>query len=154
MVTSGPSLEDSWFQLLNRPFKGLESSMYRDRFESEISDPNLRAQGLASLANAGNEQQFKYDFSVHPWLQKIPENGSKGKFKFANFFFSSICPVNAELESRTIEHIADPELSTSNVYLKLKGHFIVCLFHFKHNKLWGRSLWHLLVATPSCFRFL
>ena len=86
MVTSGPSLEDSWFQLLNRPFKGLESSMYRDRFESEISDPNLRAQALASLANAGNEQQFKYDFSVHPWLQKIPENGSKGKFKFANIF--------------------------------------------------------------------
>ena len=81
MLTSGPSLEDSWKQLLNRPFKGLESSKYRDRFETEISDPNLRVQALSSLANAGNEQQLKYNFSLQSWLQtKNPEHQAKGKF--------------------------------------------------------------------------
>lgn len=91
-MTSAATLDEAWLQLLNRPFKGLESSNYRERFETEIADPYLRTQALKSLGNAGNDQQFKYDFSYESWANKSQRN-EKGKFcNFAkkNVFHDSL----------------------------------------------------------------
>ena len=77
MLTSASCLEEAWQKLLNRPFKGLEKSSYRYRFETEIEDPYLRGQALKSLINAGNDQQFKYDFSFDNWNKSKSEKSVK-----------------------------------------------------------------------------
>ncbi len=61
--TEAQDLKEAWRKFLGRPFRGLESSFYRKAFEEEVADPYLREAALRSLANAGNDQEFLYDFS-------------------------------------------------------------------------------------------
>ncbi len=55
--------QEAWFALLQRPFRGLDSSFYKPYFENEIDDPHSRETALKSLNKAGNDQQYIYDFS-------------------------------------------------------------------------------------------
>ena len=80
-MTAASSLEEAWLKLLNRPFKGLEKASYRDRFETEIDDSYLRGQALKSLINAGNDQQFKYDFSFDSWKKSKAQKNLNGKIQ-------------------------------------------------------------------------
>lgn len=58
-----PSLEEAWFVLLGRPFRGLTPSFYENRFEREITDRDHLQSLLKSLKNAADDQQYLYDFS-------------------------------------------------------------------------------------------
>ncbi len=53
----------AWENFLGRPFYGLDRKFYELPFSQDIEDPYLKAAALRSLTNAGNEQQFLYDFS-------------------------------------------------------------------------------------------
>ncbi len=61
--TSAASPNEAWHVFLGRPFKGLSSSLYKKPFEAEIWDSYLQKSALESLKNAGDDQQFLYDFS-------------------------------------------------------------------------------------------
>jgi N-acetylmuramic acid 6-phosphate etherase len=61
--TPAANLQDAWQAFLGRPFRGLSSAFYRKPFEEEIDDPYLKKAALESLKNAGDDQQFLYDFS-------------------------------------------------------------------------------------------
>ncbi len=61
--TEAANLHEAWRCFLGRPFRGLESSFYQRAFEDQVEDPYLRQAALRSLANAGNDQEFSYDFS-------------------------------------------------------------------------------------------
>jgi N-acetylmuramic acid 6-phosphate etherase len=61
--TPASNLEDAWKSFLGRPFRGLSTQFYKQPFEEEIEDAYLRSAALESLRNAGDDQQFLYDFS-------------------------------------------------------------------------------------------
>ena len=61
--TEADDLGQAWRVFLGRPFRGLDPEIYRQPFEHEVDDPYLRDAALRSLANAGNDQEFSYDFS-------------------------------------------------------------------------------------------
>lgn len=61
--TAANSLQEAWQAFLGRPFKGLAPAFYKNPFEEEIEDPFLKKAALESLKNAGDDQQFLYDFS-------------------------------------------------------------------------------------------
>ena len=61
--TPAADLQDAWQAFLGRPFRGLSPEFYRKPFEEEIDDYYLKRAALESLKNAGNNQQFLYDFS-------------------------------------------------------------------------------------------
>jgi len=61
--TPAADLEDAWQAFLGRSFRGLSPEFYRKPFEEEIYDTYLKRAALESLKNAGNDQQFLYDFS-------------------------------------------------------------------------------------------
>jgi len=58
-----PNLGEAWLTLLGRPFRGLSSSFFKNRFQREITDPGLLQSALESLKNVEDDQQFLYDFS-------------------------------------------------------------------------------------------
>ena len=62
--TAVASLKEAWQAFLGRPFRGLSSEFYKKPFEEEIQDPFLKKAALESLKNAGENQQFLYDFSL------------------------------------------------------------------------------------------
>jgi N-acetylmuramic acid 6-phosphate (MurNAc-6-P) etherase len=53
----------AWQNFLGRPFYGLDRELYEKPFSEKIENAYLKAAALRSLKNAGNEQQFLYDFS-------------------------------------------------------------------------------------------
>ncbi|MGB7296468.1 MAG: hypothetical protein WBC70_12845 [Candidatus Aminicenantales bacterium] len=61
--TPALDLEEAWRSFLGRPFRGLSREFYKPPFEEEIEDAFLRTAALESLKNAGDDQQFLYDFS-------------------------------------------------------------------------------------------
>ena len=61
--TEAGDLREAWHNFLGRPFRGLESPVYRKAFETQVADPYLREAALRSLDNAGNGQERSYDFS-------------------------------------------------------------------------------------------
>ncbi len=61
--TEAASLEEAWQAFLGRPFRGLRPELYQKPFEDEIDDPYLRDKALESLKQAGDDQQYLYDFS-------------------------------------------------------------------------------------------
>jgi N-acetylmuramic acid 6-phosphate etherase len=61
--TPAANLQDAWQAFLGRQFRGLSPEFYRKPFEEEIDDPYLKTAALESLKNAGDDQQFLYDFS-------------------------------------------------------------------------------------------
>ncbi|WNG30297.1 hypothetical protein F0U62_44520 [Cystobacter fuscus] len=61
--TSAKDRQTAWQTFLGRPFRGLQADLYREPFSTQIQDEYLRKAALASLNNAGNEQQDLYDFS-------------------------------------------------------------------------------------------
>jgi N-acetylmuramic acid 6-phosphate (MurNAc-6-P) etherase len=61
--TPAADLQDAWQAFLGRPFRGLSPEFYKKPFEREIDDRYLKRAALESLKNAGNDQQFLYDFS-------------------------------------------------------------------------------------------
>jgi len=71
---------DAWEAFLGRPFRGLSSRFYAQPFSEEIDDAYLRRAALASLKNAGNDQQDLYDFSFAEFNLKnrAPEKGDLG----------------------------------------------------------------------------
>lgn len=54
---------EAWQKFLGRPFYGLDAKLYERPFATQVKDKYLKEAALRSLANAGNEQQFLYDFS-------------------------------------------------------------------------------------------
>jgi len=62
--TSATNLQEAWEKFLGRTFRGLSSAFYERAFEEEIEDPFLKKAALESLKNAGDDQQFLYDFSL------------------------------------------------------------------------------------------
>ena len=62
--TKAANPEEAWRAFLGRPFRGLDPDMYRQPFETEVSDPYLRRAALESLKKAGNDQADLYDFSL------------------------------------------------------------------------------------------
>jgi len=65
--TPAADLEDAWQGFLGRPFRGLSSAFYKKPFEDEIDDPYLKKAALESLKQAGDDQQYLYDFSFADW---------------------------------------------------------------------------------------
>jgi len=61
--TEASDLHQAWQAFLGRPFRGLDPALYRVTFEQSVADPYLREAALRSLANAGNDQEWSYDFS-------------------------------------------------------------------------------------------
>lgn len=53
----------AWHNLLGRPFRGLDPLHYQEAFLNHIDDSYLQKSALNSLKNAGDDQQFLYDFS-------------------------------------------------------------------------------------------
>jgi N-acetylmuramic acid 6-phosphate etherase len=72
--------EDAWLALLGRPFRGLSSPSYEKKTEEEIIDPTIRSSALESLKNAGQDQQFLYDFAFSENNRKNrgPKKGDLG----------------------------------------------------------------------------
>jgi N-acetylmuramic acid 6-phosphate etherase len=58
-----PNLEEAWFVLLGRPFRGLVPSNYKNRLEQEILNDDLLQSISQSLKSAQDDQQYLYDFS-------------------------------------------------------------------------------------------
>lgn len=56
----------AWENFLGRPFYGLDKGIYEEPFSQEIEDVYLKMAALRSLTNAGDDQQFLYDFSYSP----------------------------------------------------------------------------------------
>jgi N-acetylmuramic acid 6-phosphate etherase len=54
----------AWINFLGRPFRGLPNEVFRAQFEEHIEDPYLREAALASLDQAGSDQQDLYDFAL------------------------------------------------------------------------------------------
>jgi len=61
--TPAADLQDAWQAFLGRSFRGLSPEFYGKPFEEEIDDAYLKRAALESLKNAGDDQQFLYDFS-------------------------------------------------------------------------------------------
>ena len=61
--TTALDASSAWEVFLGRPFKGLDPKLYQKAFNENIEDPYLQTAALRSLQNAGNDQQFLYDFS-------------------------------------------------------------------------------------------
>lgn len=61
--TEAKDIKDAWHQFLGRDFRGLEESFYKEPFQNQIEDTFLKEAALRSLKNAGNDQEFLYDFS-------------------------------------------------------------------------------------------
>jgi N-acetylmuramic acid 6-phosphate etherase len=61
--TEAGNLHEAWRVLLGRDFRGFDPVFYRSPLEVEVPDPYLRDAALRSLARAGNDQEFCYDFS-------------------------------------------------------------------------------------------
>ncbi|MQY60456.1 hypothetical protein GH153_01270, partial [bacterium] len=78
--TPAANLQDAWQAFLGRSFRGLSPEFYRKPFEDEIDDAYLKKAALESLKNAGNNQQFLYDFSFADFNLKnrAPTQGDLG----------------------------------------------------------------------------
>jgi N-acetylmuramic acid 6-phosphate etherase len=78
--TEAADRRQAWRAFLGRPFRGLDSGLYREPFETQVSDPYLREAALRSLANAGSEQEDCYDFSFSESNMNIrgPQPGDLG----------------------------------------------------------------------------
>jgi len=61
--TTASDARSAWEVFLGRSFKGLDPNLYQKPFHENIQDPYLQTAALRSLQNAGNDQQFLYDFS-------------------------------------------------------------------------------------------
>ena len=61
--TPAANLQVAWQAFLGRPFRGLNPDFYKKHFEEEIDDAYLEKAALQSLKNAGDDQQYLYDFS-------------------------------------------------------------------------------------------
>lgn len=67
------SQQKAWDMLLGRPFHALDQRFYEQPLSTQVDDPYLRKTALASLKNAGPEQQNLYDLSFSE--RNIQENG-------------------------------------------------------------------------------
>jgi N-acetylmuramic acid 6-phosphate (MurNAc-6-P) etherase len=78
--TPAADLQDAWQAFLGRQFRGLSPEFYIKPFEEEIEDAYLKRAALESLKNAGNDQQFLYDFSFADFNLKnrMPISGDLG----------------------------------------------------------------------------
>jgi len=78
--TEGKDIRDAWRNFLGRDFRGLKESFYREPFETQIEDPYLKESALRSLKNAGDDQEFLYDFSFSDEniLRRGPSKGDLG----------------------------------------------------------------------------
>jgi uncharacterized protein YbbC (DUF1343 family)/N-acetylmuramic acid 6-phosphate (MurNAc-6-P) etherase len=61
--TPAANLHHAWQAFLGRPFRGLNPDFYKKPFEEGIEDAYLKKAALQSLKNAGDDQQYLYDFS-------------------------------------------------------------------------------------------
>jgi len=68
-----PNLEEAWFTILGRPFRGLSPSLYKSRFEQEITNHDLLRSLSESLKNAEDDQQYLYDFSFSDFNRRNRE---------------------------------------------------------------------------------
>lgn len=94
--TAAASLQKAWQAFLGRPFRGLSPEFYRKPFQEEIEDAYLRKAALESLQNAGDDQQFLYDFSFSDF--NLKEKGPRPDDLGVVVFLS---PEEAELEKKS-----------------------------------------------------
>lgn len=94
--TAASRLQEAWQAFLGRPFRGLSPELYRSPFEEEIEDPFLKKAALESLKNAGDDQQFLYDFSFSDFNlnHRRPKANDLGVVVF-------LSPEEAEIEKET-----------------------------------------------------
>jgi N-acetylmuramic acid 6-phosphate etherase len=78
--TGAETSAEAWSGFLGRPFRGLNPEFYRGPFETNISDSYLRKAALRSLQQAGDDQQYLYDFSLSPFnlAKRKPRPGDLG----------------------------------------------------------------------------
>ncbi len=78
--TEAEDLTAAWRKFLGRPFRGLNEERYRPAFETRVPDPYLREAALRSLLSAGDDQEFRYDFSCSAanLAARGPEPGDLG----------------------------------------------------------------------------
>ena len=62
--TEAETGREAWKAFLGRPFRGLKRELYLQAFATQIDDCFLREAALRSLAQAGDEQENLYDFSM------------------------------------------------------------------------------------------
>jgi N-acetylmuramic acid 6-phosphate etherase len=74
--TDTSNQQAAWQELLGRSFQGLNENIYHESF-FKIDNPYLKEAALRSLTNAGNNQQFLYDFSFSQFNieKRGPRNG-------------------------------------------------------------------------------
>jgi N-acetylmuramic acid 6-phosphate etherase len=80
--SEGEDAPAAWRHFLGRPFRGLSSEHYAAPLRDEVQDPYLRRAALLSLANAGQDQEAKYDFSFAPHklrAQLSRDSGQRGQ---------------------------------------------------------------------------
>jgi N-acetylmuramic acid 6-phosphate (MurNAc-6-P) etherase len=78
--TEGKDQKQAWNNFLGRDFRGLAEEFYLSHFLYEINDVYLKEAAIKSLSFAGNNQEYRYDFSfsesnIH---QRGPQQGDLG----------------------------------------------------------------------------
>ncbi|NIM14599.1 MAG: hypothetical protein GTO45_21500 [Candidatus Aminicenantes bacterium] len=108
--------QEAWINFLGRSFYGLKSRFYKEPFLNNIEDKYLKAAALSSLKNAGDDQQFLYDFS------------------FSDFNKKNRCPQRDDLGvlvllDDEIENLNDPKSSFCRFidYFNRKHANLVCI---------------------------
>lgn len=78
--TPSVSCEEAWQAFLGRQFRGLSSLYYQGPFSDQIEDHYLKDVALASLTQAGSDQQELYDFSFADFnmTHRGPKTGDMG----------------------------------------------------------------------------
>jgi len=149
--TPAANLQEAWQALLGRSFRGLRSRFYKEPFEEKINDSYLKKAALESLKNAGDDQQFLYNFSfsefnlknrgpkqgdlgvsvcINPEEDELRKNNSDFR-KFINLFSEKgastaiilITDKSSKSISKLIREIADfePEGKDSLVVVNISG---------------------------------
>jgi len=62
--TDASGSEETWAVLLGRPFRGLNSSLYREPIRNVVADPYLKRAALDCLKISDSDQSSQYDFSL------------------------------------------------------------------------------------------
>ena len=124
--TSAADLQQAWEAFLGRPFRGMAPDYYQKPFEEKIEDPYLKKAALQSLKNAGNNQQYLYDFSFSSSniKNKGPKAGDLGVL------------VVVSPEEKLLQKKDSDFLKFQRLFSELKAHTaILCISNLSKKKI-------------------
>lgn len=124
--TSASDIQQSWEAFLGRPFRGMAPDYYQKPFEEKIEDPYLKKAALQSLKNAGNNQQYLYDFSFSSsnLKNKGPKAGDLGVL------------VVVSPEENLLQKKDSDFLKFQRLFSELKAHTaILCISNLSKKKI-------------------